>query len=85
MASESGTTGGRTKNPSAADIIRGYGFDPTIVATLNGELINPFDEHQDDQSSVSQTTVHFILRNAATTAEKRRRSVYPRKDQFCKS
>ena len=31
----------------------GMVFDPNIVATPNGELINPFEEHQDDQSSVS--------------------------------
>ena len=81
MASESGTTGGRIKIPSTADIIRGYGFDPNIVATLNGELINTFDEHQDDQSSVSQTTVHFILRNAAMTAEKSNFLVYQDKER----
>ena len=53
MASESGTTGGRTKNPSAADIITGYGFDPNMLATPNGELVNPYEVCQADQSSDS--------------------------------
>ena len=40
LASESGSSDRRVKNPSAADIIKGYGFDPNMVATPNGELIN---------------------------------------------
>ena len=53
MASESGSTGGKSKKPLTADIIRGYGFDPNVVATPDGKLIDPFEEHQSDQSYVS--------------------------------